>query len=270
MDDIYERLSDHMIKMLGKKMLQAVVSLFAMGALFVSYPGVAAPLQQKILDFGLTAKDYRAGEVPTDWKLRKRFGLIKTGTASWTEYDGIKVVRLSSEDALTFLERKVDIDIRQYPIVTWKWRVDNILEGIDERTPAGDDHPIRLFFVFEPDPKKQSLWFRVKRFLYLDVLHGHPYGGRFMEYLWSSHLESGEILNDPGKPWQKLMVIEGGRAKIGRWLTYERNLYKDFKRLYGQEPRKLVFIGILNDTDQTGLSAVSYISDFQFRRAGSD
>lgn len=64
------------------------------------------------------------------------------------------------------------------------------------------------------------------------------------------------------------MVIEGGSSNLGRWLSYSKNLYEGFKKLYGEEPRRLIFIGILNDTDQTGQEAVSYIADLKFHRAG--
>ncbi len=219
------------------------------------------------IDMGLCSNSYEEGQIPKAWRLRKRlFGPTKDGSAGWVTDNGVRAVKLHSEGALTFLEKRVNIDIRDFPIVTWKWKVENILKGIDERTKEGDDHPIRIFFVFEPDPSKQSLWFRVKRFLYLDRIHRHPMGGRFTEYLWSSHLQPGEIINDPGKPWQKLIVIEGGSIKLGKWLSYRRNLYEDFKRLYGEDPRQLIFIGILNDMDQTGQEAVSYIADLIFHR----
>ncbi len=221
----------------------------------------------KSLELGLSFLEFRQGEVPDGWTLRKR-PFLTTGKAQWVEKDGIKAVELSSNAALTFLEKTVSIDLKEYPWVSWQWRVDNILPGIDERTKQGDDHPIRIFFVFEPDPSKQSFWFRMKRILYLDLYHGHPMGGRFTEYLWSSHLEEGTIMADPGKPKQKLIVVEGGDQNIGKWLFYERNLYKDFVDLYGEEPRKLIFIGILNDMDQTGGKAVSYIVDLCFSKTG--
>jgi hypothetical protein len=91
-------------------------------------------------------------------------------------------------------------------------------------------------------------------------------GGRFTEYLWSSNLQPGDTINDPVKPWQKLMVIEGGSDQLGKRLSYRRNLYEDFKGLYGEEPRQLIFIGILNDTDHTGQEAVSHIGDLFFHR----
>jgi hypothetical protein len=230
---------------------------------------IICPLSQAgddVLDLGLSSRHYDEGKVPHGWKLRKRTWYPRDARAGWVIEDRIPAVRLYSKGALTFLEKTVDIDIKEFPIVTWRWKVDNILKGTDERTKEGDDHPIRIFFVFDPDESRQSFWFKLKRFSYLDRIHGHPFGGRFTEYLWSSHLQPGDILNDPGKPWQKLMVIEGGSQKLGKWLSYKRNLYEDFKRLYEEEPRHLIFIGILNDTDQTGQEAESYIADLMFHK----
>lgn len=221
-----------------------------------------------VIDMGLSARNFQKGEIPEGWTLRQGFlhPATENAEAKWVKEDGVASVKLHSNDALTFLEKTVNIDIKKYPIVSWKWKVVNLLTGINERIPSGDDHPIRLFFVFAPDESEQSLWFRFKRFLYLDRVHGHPIGGKFTEYLWSSHLQAGEVIPDPGKPAQKLMVVEGGSKNLGKWLSYRRNLYDDFKKLYGQEPTRLIFIGILNDTDATGQEAVSYITDLYFHR----
>jgi hypothetical protein len=222
--------------------------------------------EESILDMGLSSKNYEERKIPKDWKLRERPGKTTGARAEWVIEDGVHAVRLHSKGNLTFLEKTVDIDIKKYPIVTWKWKVENILKRIDERTKEGDDHPIRIFFVFEPDKSKQSLWFRLKRFIYLDWFHGHPVGGRFIEYLWSSHLSQGDIIKDPSKPAQKLIIIEGGSQNLGKWISYKRNIYEDFKKLYKAEPRHLIFVGILNDTDQTGQEAISYISDLIFHK----
>ena len=169
-----------------------------------------------IIDLGLASRDYKEGQVPSGWTLRKRFGFPRGASAEWSMDSGLPVVKLHSKAALTFLEKWVDIDIRAYPIVMWKWKVQNIFQGIDETTKAGDDHPIRLLFVFAPDESQQSVWFRLKRFLYLDRVHGHPMGSRFIEYLWSSHLRVGDVIDDPGKSGQKLVVVEGGSTNLGR------------------------------------------------------
>jgi len=141
-----------------------------------------------VIDLGLSARHYRAGQVPQGWDLRRSLFGAPTGEAYWVRENGLAAIKLHSQNSLVFLEKTVDIDISEFPLVTWRWKVENILPGIDETTKAGDDHPIRIFFVFAPDPAQQSWWFRLKRFLYLDRVHGHPVGGRFLEYLWSSYL----------------------------------------------------------------------------------
>lgn len=218
------------------------------------------------LDMGLSKENYQENTIPRGWTLRRWPGQTARASAQWIIDGGVRAVRLHSKATLTFLEKTVRIDIKKYPVVSWKWKVENILSGIDERTNEGDDHPIRIFFVFEPDKAEQSLWFRLRRFIYLDRVHGHPFGGRFTEYLWSSHLEAEEIINDPGKAWQKLMVVEGGSSKLNQWLSYRRNLYQDFKALYNEEPRDLIFVGILNDTDQSRQEATSYVADLKFSK----
>lgn len=128
------------------------------------------------LDMGLSKESYQANAVPRGWTLRKWPGQTAGASAQWTVDDGVHAVRLDSKASLTFLEKTVAINIKDYPIVSWEWKLENILSGIDERTEEGDDHPIRIFFVFAPDETKQSLWFRLKRFVYLDRIHGHPFG----------------------------------------------------------------------------------------------
>lgn len=218
------------------------------------------------IDLGLSQEYYEEGKVPGGWKLRRFPGHTRGAISEWVTEDGVRAVKLHSKGNLTFLEKSVDIDIKEYPFVTWKWKVDIIPDDIDERTKEGDDHSIRIFFVFQPDESRQSIWYRLKRWIYLDRIHGHAMGGRFTEYVWSSHLEKGDIISDPAKPSQKFMVIEGGSKKLGKWLSYERNLYEDFKTLYGEEPRRLVFIGMLNDMDQSGKEALSYIASLMFHK----
>lgn len=243
---------------------RTLIESLCLSLMLVLYSSTWAEDQEPCIDLGLSSRFYERGEVPKGWRLRKRFfGPAKNASAQWVVEDGVEAVKLSSKAALTFLERRVEIDIRKYPVVTWRWKVEDILEGVDERTIQGDDHPIRILFVFEADPLEQSWWFRLKRFLYLDWYHGHPVGGRFIEYLWSSHLKPGDIIRDPRKPKQKLIAIEGGRSRLGKWLFYKRNLYEDFKILYNEEPPNLIFIGVLNDTDQTGQEATSYIADLK-------
>ena len=45
------------------------------------------------------------------------------------------------------------IDPREYPIVRWRWKVENVLNKSDVSRKDGDDYPARLYitFAYEPD-----------------------------------------------------------------------------------------------------------------------
>ncbi len=240
-------------------LLSALVSLYSIPL---------AEEEGSFIDLGISAKYYEEGKLPQGWRLKSRIpGIYKAGEAGWVMDEGVPAIKFHSKDALTFMEKDVDIDVREYPVVSWKWKVENILKDINERKQSGDDHPIRIFLVFAPDPARQSWWFKVRRFVYLDRIYGHPAGGRFTEYLWSSYLKPGEVINDPEHHEDRLITVEGGSGNLGKWLSYRRNLYEDYKSLYNEEPTRLVFIGIIDDTDDTGQEATSYITDLIFEKA---
>ncbi|HBO83813.1 MAG TPA: hypothetical protein DD641_02285 [Deltaproteobacteria bacterium] len=40
-----------------------------------------------------------------------------------------------------------------------------------------------------------------------------------------------------------------------------REIYEDYKKLFGKEPTRIIGIAIMTDTDNTGGSAVAYYDD---------
>jgi len=58
-----------------------------------------------------------------------------------------------------------------------------------------------------------------------------------------------------------MLAVESGDKEIGKWISEERNLYEDYKRLFNEEPPHIMGIAIMTDTDNTGESAVAYYDD---------
>lgn len=50
-------------------------------------------------------------------------------------------------------------------------------------------------------------------------------------------------------------MLESGPGQCGRWLHYERDLAADFRRAFGEEPGRLVGMGLMTDADNTASSA---------------
>jgi hypothetical protein len=63
----------------------------------------------------------------------------------------------------------------------------------------------------------------------------------------------------------KAVVVRSGGSETGRWLTETRNVYNDFKKLFGREPQSVGGIRIQINSQHTSSAAESYFADLVFR-----
>jgi hypothetical protein len=54
---------------------------------------------------------------------------------------------------------------------------------------------------------------------------------------------------------------------VGQWLTETRDIYADWRRLFGGEPPRIAGIAVMTDTDDTGERAVAYYDAITLRTA---
>ena len=62
-----------------------------------------------------------------------------------------------------------------------------------------------------------------------------------------------------------MLVLESGGDEVGRWVAETRNLYDDYKRLFGGEPTRLVGVAVMTDTDDTGETATAWYDAITLR-----
>ena len=89
---------------------------------------------------------------------------------------------------------------------------------------------------------------------------GREPSGFKIEYIWASHLPRGHIFDHPGEKYCKIFILESGEGKAGQWVYEERNLHKDYKKVFGTEPSELLAIGIQTDTDHSNERVTAYYS----------
>ena len=77
----------------------------------------------------------------------------------------------------------------------------------------------------------------------------------------------GTIIENPHTKRVQMVVAASGAANVGKWVVLKRNVYEDFKRAFGEEPGRLMEVGILTDTDNTGGSAEAWYGDIEFQPA---
>ena len=82
-----------------------------------------------------------------------------------------------------------------------------------------------------------------------------------INYVWAGRLPKEESFPNPYTRNAMMVVVESGADKAGTWVTEQRDILADYRRLFGGEPRKLGAIAIMTDTDNTGGSATAWYGD---------
>lgn len=179
--------------------------------------------------------------------------------------DSVAVVRAVSEASASGLTKAVTINPREYPIVRWRWKIENILDKSDVSRKDGDDYPARLYITFAYEPDKVSLGKKLKykagRALFGDI----PIGA--LNYIWDSKSPVGTVVDNAFTSFAKMIVVESGARRIGTWVDEERNVYEDYRSAFGEEPPAINGIAIMTDTDNTKERAVAYYGDIEFVQA---
>ena len=185
------------------------------------------------------------------------YRLVKDGDAT--------VIRAVSHASASGLTREVSINLKEYPIVQWRWKVENILEKGNVHRKEGDDYPARIYIAFEYDAGKLS-FFKRAEYQAIKLLYGQypPLGA--INYIWESSAPVGTFVPNPFTNRVMMIVVESGGKKLNQWISEERNVYEDYIKAFGEEPPLISGVAIMTDTDNTGESATAYYGDILFTK----
>ena len=185
-----------------------------------------------------------------------RYELVKDGESV--------VVKATSEASASGLIKQVRIDPKVYPIIRWRWKVDNLLKNSDVSRKDGDDYPARLYITFEYEPDKVGFAKRMKykagRVMFGDI----PIGA--INYIWETKTSVGTIVANAYTDFAQMIVVESGPRKVGTWVDEERNIYEDYKKAFHEEPPMINGVAIMSDTDDTKERVTAYYGDVTFAK----
>ena len=203
---------------------------------------------------------------PPDWK-PLTFEKIPTHTKYELVKDGDQVViKASSHQSSSGMIREITIDPKEFPVVQWRWKVENVLKNGDVTQKSGDDYPARLYITFEYDSSKVG-FFEKAKYETAKFLYGQypPIGA--INYIWESTSPIGTIVPNPYTDRVNMIVIESGETRLNEWITEERNVLEDYKKAFGKDPPNISGVAIMTDTDNTQESAVAYFGDIVFKKS---
>lgn len=191
----------------------------------------------------LVVGDFAAGVgadgVPNGWQLKEKSG---RANLSIVNVDGLKALQLRSTNTSFCLQRQVDADLKKFPILSWKWKVTKLPEGGDFRHSRTDDQAAQLFVAFN---KRQMI-----------------------VYIWDTTAPKDMVGEALAPPFMsiKVVVVRSAKEDAGKWITESRNIYEDYRKLYGDASRPPVVAGVRLqiNTQHTKSSAESYFADLAF------
>ncbi|WP_236613297.1 DUF3047 domain-containing protein [Chrysiogenes arsenatis] len=210
-----------------------IKAVFLIALLLLLAPPVASAPPAKTLDFG------------DQWQ-EQTFRKTAPTTYQQLNEAGKPIMRAQANGAASGLVYEIDFDPAVYPILKWRWKIDQVLPLGDARTKAGDDYPARVYVVF---PK----WFKPAT--------------QSINYIWANRLPQGEVIPNPFFDNARMVAVRSGNGDAGIWHTECRNIYRDYQAIFGEAPPRAGAIAIMTDADNTGGTATGYYADIQLLTA---
>ena len=217
-----------------------------------------------LLEVGKFSASEPGGPLPDGWKPLTFKNIPKLTTYELVRDGGRVVIKASSDASASGLTKAVKIDPKEFPVVRWQWKVDNLLKTSDATRKDGDDYPARLYITFEYDPDKVSIGKKLK-YKAGQVLFGDiPIGA--ISYVWERKAPVGAVIDNAYTDFVKMVVVESGPQKIGAWADESRNIYEDYTKAFGEEPPLINGVAIMSDTDNTKERVTAYYGDIVFEK----
>lgn len=158
--------------------------------------------------------------------------------------NGNLALRADSHASASGRFREVNIDLSTTPILNWRWKIDGVLEGVDERTRQGDDYAARIYVVFSGG----VMFWRT----------------RAINYVWSNNQPAGSSWPNAFTGRAHMIAIESGAARAGQWMSARRDVRADYRRAFGEEPGHVDAVAIMTDTDNSSGVATAWYGDIWF------
>lgn len=231
------------------------------------------------------------GRVATDRRIDvMRFSALKAGDAlpasikpytfadrprhtryALVEDEGTVVLRAQADASTSGLVRDLRVDPRTHPILRWRWKPMRLLARSDIATKAGDDFVARVYVAFDLDidtlPVGDRLNLGIARMIY-----GASVPLAVLCYVWDARAAVDTVVPNAYTDRVRMIVAESGPARVGRWVSVERNVFRDYQRAFGAAAGSAAPLAVptinavivSTDTDNTGESVETFYGDLWF------
>jgi len=194
------------------------------------------------------------------------FPKIKHHTAySAVQEGGESYLKAESDASASGIVFKKEFSVFEYPKIRWRWKISNVFTKGNAKIKAGDDYPLRVYILFKYDPETASFGKRLKYGI-TKSLYGEYPPHSSLNYIWANREHEERVLVNTYADESMMIPLESGAENAGQWIKEEVNIVDDYHKAFGADPPSTARLAIMNDSDNTGESAVSYIDYIEVYR----
>jgi hypothetical protein len=186
----------------------------------------------------LSAANLGGGRLPSDWNIKVNNGRPDVSVCN-DAAEG-PCVHLKSVRSSFSLERGLDVDPVQTPILSWKWKVGQLPDRGDFRRSATDDQAAQVLVAFADR--------------------------RVLTYIWDSNAPKGLAQSSSSIPLVHIFafVCQSGTVEANRWIAERHNIAADYERAFGRAVPHVKGVRLQINTQHTGSVADSYFGEVAF------
>ena len=188
----------------------------------------------------LSSSNLSNGKLPADWTIKVKDG---RPDVSVCKDEAGPCVHLRSVKASFSLERGVDVNLEETPVLSWRWKVTQLPPSGDFRRSAFDDQAAQVLVAFADR--------------------------RVLTYIWDSNAPKGLEQSASSIPFVHIFakVCRSGAAEANRWIDEKHNVGADYARAFGRPAPRVKGLRLQINSQHTGSLAESYFGELAFRSA---
>jgi hypothetical protein len=164
------------------------------------------------------------------------------------EDGGKKVLHMKSKNEGSTISKDIKgkINLKDTPILEWRWKVVTLPKAGNSCVKATDDQAVQVYVTWRRFP---------------DAVRSRVIG-----YVWDTTAPAGTICKSEKSGTVTYVIVRAGTAGLGTWHTERRNVYEDFRKIYAEEPDDPDVVSIAIDSNDTGSSSESFIGPLAFKQ----
>ena len=182
--------------------------------------------------------------IPSGWTRYETMGGRPAYEFTVVEDEGRRALRLRSRNEHSTIAKEIRVNLRATPVLEWTWKAVTLPAGADIRTKETSDLTAHIFVIFPRFPAMLR--------------------ARLIGYVWDTSAPAQTIEKSRKTGTVHFIVLRSGPEELNQWLTERRNVYEDYRKVFGEDPEDPRAIALSIDTNDTHTVAEALISRIMF------